>query len=165
MIPLIKCKHSLIYSLISLLMLDESTLFYWTLRDKKQKHSSVINEWAMAIPGDTKPKPAPQAPSYVTRCTATSSNIPSLTAATSRSSAPSPLSGDVKIVSCRQLDSVKITVEPAPDAMEIYSNSSLSDNNKTKGKEWLAAINSPPKGKKRVTSKVSLLFFVVIMVT
>jgi hypothetical protein len=76
------------------------------------------------------------------------SNIPSLTAATSRSSAPSPLSGDVKIVSHRQLDSVKITVELALDAMEIYSNGGLSDNDETKGEEWLAAINSPPKGKK-----------------
>jgi hypothetical protein len=150
---------------MSLLTLDQSTLFYWTLRDKKRKHSSVINEWAAAIPGDAATKPASRAPSHVKTRMATSSkttgriksDIPSLTSATSCSSAFSLLSDNVKIVSRRQLDSVKVTVEPVPDAMEIYSNGGLSDNDETKGEERLAAINSLPKGKKRVTSEVGRL--------
>jgi hypothetical protein len=58
---------------------------------------------------------------------------------------------------------VKVKAEPAPDAITIYSNGGLSDNDETKGEEHEAAIKSPHKGKKRVTSEVSLLLFIVTL--
>jgi hypothetical protein len=133
----------------------------------------VIDEWV---------EPASRAASHITIHTVAKSSrttstghtksdvpSPSLTAATGRSSGPSESllshATGVKIVSHRQLDSAKATVEPARDVMEVYSDGSLSDNDETKGEERLAAINSPLKGKKRVTSEVGLHFFVVVMVT
>jgi hypothetical protein len=40
----------------------------------------------------------------------------------------------------------------------VDSDAGLSDNDETKGNEREAAVNSPPKGKKRVTSAVGFLF-------
>ena len=39
--------------------------------------------------------------------------------------------------------------------MALYFDGGLSDRDEMIGKEWEAAINSPPKGKKRVTNEVS----------
>jgi hypothetical protein len=141
----------------SLLTLDQSTLFYWTLSDsyldKKRKHSSVISEWASAIPGNA--KPASQAPSQVTATTSSrpKSIVPSLTNGSSRSSAPSVLTNNVRIVSHGAPNSAKVKAEPTPD-ITIFSDGGLSDADEIKGEEREAAIKSPPKGKKRVTSEV-----------
>src|ERR1700722_10262491 len=142
----------------SLLTLDQSTLFYWTLSDlsKKRKHKDVI-EWAAKIPGDV--KPASHASSHIAACShagRSKSGVPSLTAGTSRSSAPSVLTDGVKIFSSGMADSAKVKAEPAPE-ITIMSDGGLSDNDETNGEERRAAVNSPPKGKKRVNSNVSPL--------
>jgi hypothetical protein len=48
--------------------------------------------------------------------------------------------------------------------MQWNSYGGLSDHDEMNGEERLAAINAPPKGKKRLTSEVGLLFFIVITV-
>ena len=49
--------------------------------------------------------------------------------------------------------------------MNVYDDGGLLDNDETRGEEWEVAINSPPKGKKRVTSEVSLLLLVQFRTT
>ena len=143
----------------SLLTLDQSTLFYWTLSDssKKRKHRDVV-DWAAEIPGNA--KPASRASSHIAArshiaASRSKSGVPSLTAGTSRSSAPSVLTNGVRIIVSRGMtDSAKVKAETAPE-ITIMSNGGLSDNDETNGEERLAAVNSPPKGKKRVDSNVS----------
>ena len=50
--------------------------------------------------------------------------------------------------------SVKVKAEPE-DPITINSDGGLSDNYEMKGHEREVAVNSPPKGKKRLTSAVS----------
>jgi len=147
-----------------LLTLDELTLFYWTLSDlshKKRKHDSAIDEWNSAIPANLKAtntgSTAPKSTSSRAR-----SDIPSLTsgATSSRSYAPSVLSDNVKIISRQSSDLVKVKAEPAL-AESIYYNGSLSDNDEMRGEERDVAVNSPPKGKKRITSEVT--FFLCLI--
>jgi hypothetical protein len=66
------------------------------------------------------------------------------------------LTENVKIISHQALDSVKVKAEPSP-TLSLHIDGGLSDNNERRGEEWEAAINSPPKEKKRVTSEVHLL--------
>jgi hypothetical protein len=54
------------------------------------------------------------------------------------------------------LSSVKVKAELSP-TLSLHIDGGLSDNDERRGEEREAAINSPPKGKKRVTSEVSLL--------
>lgn len=135
------------------LTLDRCTLFYWTLTSeavhKKQKHSAV-NEWALQIDNA---KPAFRAPTSRSVSSRAKSSISSLTGGTARlsTSASSVLSKNVKITSHQSLDSAK--ADPPPD-LASHVNGGLSDNDETKGEERMAAINSPPKGKKRVNSEV-----------
>src|ERR1700735_3484419 len=137
------------------LTLDESTLFYWTLSDasrKKRKHISAINEWALAIPTTTSAKSTSQGPKSTS--SRTKSNLPSLTSgATSRSSAPSVLSDNVRIIS-----NVTAKAEPVPNAALSIYDGGLSDNDEIRGKEREVAINSPPKGKRRINSEVNFSF-------
>jgi hypothetical protein len=144
----------LTYTLMfSLLTLDQSTLFYWMLSDsslKKRKHASAIKEWALAVPATARATSGSKAPFSLAR-----SDIPPLTSGTSRSSASSVLTDSVKIISHRALDSVEVKAELAP-TLSLHTNGGLSDNDERRGEEREAAINSPPKGKKRVTSDVSL---------
>ena len=132
-----------------LLTLDESTLFYWTLSNEsheKQKHMSAINKWALAVPAK---KPTSQrAPT----------TAPSLTFGSSgRTYAPSVLSDNVKIITHQSSDVAKARVKAEPQAvpaLSLHNNGGLSDNDEIKGEEWVAAHNSPPKGKKRLDSEV-----------
>jgi hypothetical protein len=73
------------------------------------------------------------------------SSIPPLTNASTRSSASSVLSKNVKITT---------KVEPANIGIQIIDGA-LSDEDETMGFEREAAVKSPPKGKKRATSAVS----------
>jgi hypothetical protein len=66
------------------------------------------------------------------------------------------LTNNVKIINHCALDSVKVKAKPSP-TLSLHTDGGLSDNDKRRGKERAAAINSPPKGKKQVTSEVSLL--------
>jgi hypothetical protein len=143
-------------SMSSLLTLDQSTLFYWTLSDSylknRRPNSTTIKEWVSALPSSA--EPVSRAPSHITGRTNKShsshskSVIPSLTSGTSRSSAPSILTNNITIVSHAALNSVKVKAEPVPDTITLHSDGGLSDNDETKGEEREAAIKSPPKGKK-----------------
>jgi len=134
-------------SLVPLLMLDRVTLHYWTLSDgsyNKQKHSSAIKAWASAVPNGN---PTSRAPKSVSSC------VPSLTSGASRSSVPSVLTDKVKIISHQPSDLVNVKAEPAP-VLSLLDDGGLSDNDEMRGEEQEAAINSPPKGKKRATNEV-----------
>jgi hypothetical protein len=138
--------------MFSLLMLNHSTLFYWTLSDgvhDKRKRGDEIKEWASAVP---KGKPTSRAANSVT--SHAQSAIPSLTSGASRSSAPSILTADVKIISRSRFESLKVKPELASPIF-VDNDGGLSDNDEVRGEEREAAITSPPKGKKRVTSEVS----------
>ena len=157
----------------SLLTLDESTLFFWTLSNKslskKRKHEpEAINTWVENLPCNV--APASCAPSNTTAPSRHS--VPSLTRGTSlsrsRSSAPSNQTNSARIISCAARSSAKVNDEPAAKAIAVVSDGSLSDNDETHGEERLATICSPPKGKKWVTSDMSLVWvmcLVVIIVT
>ena len=145
----------------SLLTLDETTLFYWTLSDlslsKKRKHCETINDWAAGVPDNAAPT-SRGAPSRTTTTTARfKSGVPSLTTGTSRSrsSVPSVRTHDVKNVSRRSVTSGEVKAKPR-ELIAVMSDAGLSDNDEINGEERLVAINSPPKGKRRVTSDVSL---------
>lgn len=145
-----------------LLTLDESTLFYWTLSDtsgKKRKHISAINEWASAISANNSTKSTSASKSTSSHA---KSEIPSLTSgASSRPSAPSVLSNNVRIISHQSSDLVKVKPAPAA-ALAICYDGGLSDNDEMRGEEREVAINSPPKGKKRITSEV--IFFLLHLI-
>jgi hypothetical protein len=115
-------------------------LFYWTLRERTRA-SFTSN--------------------HTTAHTATGSHSRSTSGATSRrSSAPSVLTDNVGIVSHGTIGSAKVKAEPDPDAEMIIVNSDggPSDRDETNHglKERLAAVNSPLKGRKRVSREVSL---------
>jgi hypothetical protein len=130
---------------------DESTLFYWTLSNSVRKQK----DWASAV-STLKPESALQASKP------TSSNRPSKSSLTndlgtsSRRSAPSVLSDNVKIIS-RQPDVAKVRVKTEP-LSNPYQDGGLSDNDEIMGEERDFAIKSPPKGKKRVTSEVFFIY-------
>ena len=145
----------------SFLTVDHSTTLSDSSLNKKRK-ISAINEWASAsaIPSNV---PASRAPSEVTATTSSrpKSVIPSLTNGSSHSSALSVLTNNITIVSHWAL-LAKVKAEMVHDEIEIYSNGGLSNADEIKGEEWEAAIRSPPKGKNRVTSDVSLLCCYII---
>jgi hypothetical protein len=133
------------------LTLDQSTLFYWTLSDVPPKRDSVVHEWASAITAHSKSTALKGPKSTSSR---TKSIIPSLTGGASRSVAPSVLTDNIKVISRQSSDQVKVKVESQADVISL-SEGGLSDNDELGGKEREIAINSPPKGKKRITSEVS----------
>ena len=151
-----------------MLTLNQSTLFYWTLSDlnvKKRKHGRAINDWASAIPSNA--KPASHATSQVSRAPSQMAHNrrsilppPSLTSGTSGSTAPSVLTNNVRIVSHMAPASAKVIPEPIDTGVD--SNVGLSDNNEINGNEQEAAVNSPPKGKKHITSDVFFFFLILI---
>jgi hypothetical protein len=146
--------------MFSFLTLDQSTLFYWTLSDVPRKWSSAINEWASAIP--SRSKSTLQGPKSTS--SRTTSIIPSLTAGSSasRSSAPSVLTDNIKVISRQSSDQVEVKVESQADVISLSDEGGLSDCDELDGKEREAAINSPPKGKKRITSEVTSRLFQLI---
>ena len=136
--------------MLPLLTLDESTLFYWTLSDtsyKTQNRTSAINRWASSV-GSIKSMSQSGAPKSTSSHAKT--DIPSLTVGTSsRSHASSVLTDNVKIIA-------KLEAEPA--VLSIHNNGGLSDNDEMGGEEQDFAIKSPPKGKRRITSKVFFFY-------
>jgi len=129
-----------------MLTLDSTTLYYYFLSDStsngKKYFSAGINDWAASIPSNAKPTNKRTA-STMTR--GSTSSVPPLTNASTRSSASSVLSKSVKITT---------KVEPANIGIQIIDGA-LSDEDETMGFEREAAVMSPPKGKKRATSAVS----------
>jgi hypothetical protein len=129
------------------LTLDESTLFYWTLSSsyKKQKnYHSAINDWASEI-------------LTVNSAGGSSSfshpNVSSSKKLSGGNSRLSVLSKNIKVIS-RQPDVVKVKAERSTEPGLHDQDGGLSDNDEIMGNEREVAINSPPKGKKRVTSEV-----------
>jgi hypothetical protein len=147
----------------SLLTLDPTTLFYWTLSDsyleKKRKHSlpvvidSEIDNWAASIPRDA--GPTSLAPSRVTTTSSgrPKSTAPSLTNRSSHSSAPSVLTDNIRVVSRGVQGSAK-SKAGLPE-ISVFSDGGLSDADEITGEEREAAVKSPPKGKTRVSNDVS----------
>jgi hypothetical protein len=142
--------------MFSFLTLDRSTLFYWSLSDVPRKRGSVINEWASAISTQSRDnlKSTLQGPKSTS--SRTNSIIPSLTGGGSRSSAPSILTDNIKVISHQPSGQGKVKVESQADGVVSLSDEGgLSDNDELGGKEREAAINSPLKGKKRINSEVT----------
>jgi hypothetical protein len=137
--------------MFSLLMLDHSTLYYWTLSDVPHKRGSAINESAPpAISSHNTTLQGPKSTSSRTKST-----IPLLSA--SRSSA---LTDNMKVTSHRTSDQVKVKVEN--DILSLSDEGGLSDGDELGGKERVVAINSPAKGKKRITNEVTSRLFQLI---
>ncbi|KAM6503850.1 hypothetical protein JOM56_000793 [Amanita muscaria] len=121
--------------------------------NRKRKHLSAVNEWASAIPRNaSKITSSTSQASKLTTSSRAKYNIPPLTTGSSRSSAPSVLSDKVKVISHQSSDLIQVKAEPAPNALNDYDGG-LSDSDEIRGEEREAAINSPPKGKKRITSE------------
>jgi hypothetical protein len=143
---------------MSLLSLNESTLYYYFLSDRtsnatKEEFSTGINQWAATIPDNAKLSKKPEAAS-ASRMSKRS--VPALTnASTSRSSNTSVLSESIKI---SQNVKVKAQGEPHDASIEIVELG-LEDDDETMGIEREAALKSPPKGKARVSSAVTITFF------
>ena len=141
--------------MFSFLTLDQSTLFYWTLSDVPSKMDEAIDKWASAIPTHIKSKlEGPK--STASRSTKA---VPPLTGGPSRSSAASVLTENIKVFT--KGDQVKIKGEHQ-EVISLSDDGGLSDSNELGGKEREIAINSPLKGKKRITSEVKVNFFQTI---
>ena len=142
--------------MFSFLIIDKSTLYYWTLSDVPHKRGSAIKESAPAISSHN--KSTLQGPNLKSTSSRTKSTIPLLSVSASCSSAPSVLTEDIKIISHQTSDEVKAKGEN--DILSLSNDEGgLSDSDELGGKEQEAAINSPPKGKKRITSEVTSRFF------
>jgi hypothetical protein len=133
------------------LTLDESTLYYWTLSDIPPKSSAVIKKWSSTVPAHMKSESTSQGPK--------STSSRTLIGGASRSSANSVLTDNIKVISHQYSDQVKIKVESRAADVISLSDGGLSDNDELHGKERESAINSPPKGKKRINSEVKIDFF------
>jgi len=141
----------------SLLTLDQSTLHYRTLSGyytgDKRKREDEITEWRSTVP-KSKPTSGSRVARSVTRHPRAGSATPSLMSGVGRSSAPSVLTDNVKIISRpRTSELAKVNPEPASTVC-LNDNGGLSDNDEVMGEEREAAFASPVKGKKRVTSEV-----------
>jgi hypothetical protein len=148
--------------MFSFLTLDQSTLFYRTLSDVPPKRGSVINEWASSIPNRSKSTlQGPKSTSSRTK------SIPSLIGGSSRSSANSVLTDNIKVISHQSSDQARVKVKvktesQAEAVLSLSDQGGLSDCDELGGKERETAINSPPKGKKRITSEVKSQLFQLI---
>jgi hypothetical protein len=148
---------------MSLLTLNETTLFYYFLSDRtsndKEKFDTGINDWAAAIPDNASTKVAPTSAlgriSKSSNHHASGSHLPALTNTTSRSSSSaSVLSKSIKIS-----QNIKVKAErPSHDTSIEIMELGLQDDDETMGVEREAALKSPPKGKTRVSSAVSKKF-------
>ena len=145
---------------MSLLSLNETTLYYYFLSDRissEEKLSTGINRWVATIPDNAKPGNKVASASALRMSNHSGSHIPALTNATSRSSNTSVLSESIKI--SQNVDAkVKTHAEPHDASLEIIELG-LEDDDETMGIEREAALKSPPKGKVRVSSDVTKHFF------
>ena len=122
----------------SLLTLDHSMLFYWTLSDTTPTQNQV-SQWALTVPIGNPTSQPPSVASYAR------STIPLLTSGTSGSSAPSVITDNVKIIN---RESTLVKVKTKIPTILLNDNGGLSDNDKLMGEEWEVAVKSPPKEKK-----------------
>jgi hypothetical protein len=143
-----------------MLTLDETTLFYYSLYSSAtgaKNPTTAVEEWKTGVKPDYAPrsKPSSRAPSKPgsrANYAASSSKVPSLTAAstTSRSTSRSILTKDVLINQAHQ---------KSKEDRSISQLGGVSDDDEVNGEERLAAASSPFKEKIRLTSSVSRLTF------
>jgi hypothetical protein len=136
---------------MSLLTLDETTLFYYFLSDSKKKYadfSAGINNWAATIPKNSKPA-SKVASAAGSRSIASIFSGPPLTDATTRSSGTSALSKNIKVSR-----DIPVKIESHDTFIQV-AEGGLEDDDEAADLEREAAIKSPLKGKKRVSSSVS----------
>ena len=136
------------YASESLLTLDHSTLFYWTLSNPsagdKRKRNDAINEWNAAVPNI---KPTSGLRAARTSRGRSESAAPSRMSGAGRSSIPSVLTESVKIVN-RSRTPALAEVKPEPTAeMCLHDEGGLSDYDEMRGDEREDAVASPIKGK------------------
>ena len=154
-----------------MLTLNQLTLYYWTLSGSTQ--SIKIPKYDIdgcaattsTLPDDNMP-PSQASGKTIRNHKNTHSHgsfTPSLTSGTSCLTTSSALTNTIKITSHPRLALVKVKVEPASNAIEVYSNGDLSDCDEMKGPEQEVAVSSPPKGKKHIMSNVSLAMFFTLL--
>jgi hypothetical protein len=144
-----------------MLTLDKTTLYYYFLSDdstsNKRKFSAGINEWAESIVNASKPTSKASKSNKSLKSSKSSSRSASvLPLSTNVSSRPSADSVLTKNITISQAVPAPIKVETNDhDGAILIVDGGISDEDETKGFERDAAVASPPKGKKRVTSTVS----------
>ena len=127
-----------------MLTLDETALFFYsyilsTLNDDKpgpsKKHKSNVSSWLDDVPA-TAPPPS-QTPSLLSKNTAKTSHsataIPSLTAGSTHSTAPSVLTVNIKISEKLLAPPKSKSVEPP--RIEVTENGAISDHDEVMGDE------------------------------
>ena len=130
---------------MSLLTLDQTTLFYWNLSNQylKPKFSGTndVAAWTASIPKGVRPSSR--------QSTSTPSLIGSGSSRTTATRPPFSAVSDTPALS----NSIKIC-EPEEDG--LTEKGAISDRDETKGEEYEAKKNSPLKGQVRLLSKVRM---------
>lgn len=149
----------------SLLTLDHSTLFYWTLSDSytggKRKRSDAIREWSAAVP-KSKPTSSLRAANSVTSRSRAKSAAPSRVGSAGCSTAPSVLTGTVNIISRRRTSELtEIKPELTSDDKSSLDGRDLSDKDDDEEDEREVAHSSPLRGEKQFTNDVRKHFYLM----
>ena len=134
-----------------MLTLDQTTLYYRNLSNAyvKENYSGLtdeVNAWALQVPRGSKAK---------SKTSVRSASTPSLTNASS--SRPPRSSGSARPIARSALtNSVKVKNTDSDDEVQIVQDTGfISDQDETMGEERDAAVKSPPKAGRRVSSSVS----------
>lgn len=160
-------SHLTISCHMSLLSLNETTLYYFFLSDRtsnnynwKEEFSNGIDRWAEAIP-DNADSLAPNSAASASKPSNPHARVqvPALTNASTRSSNTSALSKSIKISeNVNSNVKVKTPTEPHDTSIQVLELG-IQDDDEMMGPERDAALKSPPKGKVRLSSAVTNLFF------
>lgn len=140
---------------MSLLTLDQTTLFYWNLSNQYLKPefsgTNDVQSWTASIPKGTKPS------------SERTNSTPSLTNSRSNASrATSATRPPPSVVSRASAFSNGIQIS-GTDEDNLMENGAISDRDETKGEEYEAKKKSPIKGGTRLTSTVSMLNLLLLM--
>ena len=137
-----------------MLTLDETTLFYFSLTNTNtsgKKIGSLITNWANEVTSRLPSHSNLQANSKASNAHSVTSHGPAASrSASTKSSTTSVLTKRVAITSSVELDGCD--VGDGDDGAGIFL-----DEDETQGAERDAAVASPPKGKRRLSSSVSQL--------
>ena len=143
-------------STMSTLSLTESVLSYFTCRtstsDKSdQRKHGLIEDWQERLPSSSR-RPRSQRDHSPSNSSSNRTNKSRISQPTSMVSSRSTACNDVAIVSRKK---------PAVKTHETYISSHDLDHDDDEEVERMAALSSPPKGKKRLSSSVSWLLLVL----
>ena len=155
-----------------MLTLDKTTLFFYsyilsTLNDDKpgpsKKCKSNVSSWLNDVPAAT--PPPSQMPSLLSKNTAKTSRsattIPSPTAGSTHLTAPSVLTANIKISEKLLAPPESKSVEPP--CIKVTENGAILDHDKVMGDERDAAVASPEKAGRCVTSAVCICISSIIL--